>query len=199
MWRGVSLVSKVRDFFRHIKARGRWLYVQMNRRRFYDDKYFKSRVFATIYSDGWRWAAADIWFRKHFGINGGVRWPISPFAKSGPDVEFNIDDLGIFFQNGNYFQTINGSIHIGKGTYFARNIGIITTNHDLKDPDTHQDGKDVCIGEKCWIGMNAMLLPGVVLGDYTVVGAGSVVTKSFKKGRCVIAGNPARIIKEIDS
>ena len=43
-----------------------------------------------------------------------------------------------------------------------------------------------------------MILPGVTLGDNTIVGAGAVVTKSFPEGHCVIAGNPARKIKDID-
>jgi acetyltransferase-like isoleucine patch superfamily enzyme len=59
------------------------------------------------------------------------------------------------------------------------------------------DGKDVVIGNKCWIGMNAMILPGVHLGDNTIVGAGSVVTKSFPEGNVVIAGNPAKLIKKL--
>jgi acetyltransferase-like isoleucine patch superfamily enzyme len=46
--------------------------------------------------------------------------------------------------------------------------------------------------------MNAVILPGVELGDFTIVGAGSVVTKSFKDGYCVIAGNPAKLIKELE-
>ena len=45
--------------------------------------------------------------------------------------------------------------------------------------------------------MNSMILPGVVLGDRTIVGAGSVVTKYFPEGNCVIAGNPAKVIKVI--
>lgn len=53
------------------------------------------------------------------------------------------------------------------------------------------------IGDKCWIGMNAMVLPGVVLSKGTIFGAGSVVTKSFEQGNCVIAGNPAKIIKTL--
>jgi carbonic anhydrase/acetyltransferase-like protein (isoleucine patch superfamily) len=46
--------------------------------------------------------------------------------------------------------------------------------------------------------MNSIILPGVVLGIRTIVGAGSVVTKSFPDGYCVIAGNPAKIIKTLD-
>lgn len=46
--------------------------------------------------------------------------------------------------------------------------------------------------------MNSVILPGVVLGDNTVEGAGSVVTKSFTEGHCVIVGNPARILRIID-
>lgn len=46
--------------------------------------------------------------------------------------------------------------------------------------------------------MNSLILPGVKLGDHTVVGGGSVVTKSFPDGYCVIAGNPAKKIKDIN-
>ena len=46
--------------------------------------------------------------------------------------------------------------------------------------------------------MNSIILPNVTLGDFTIVGAGSVVTKSFPEGYCVIAGNPAKIIKQLD-
>ena len=45
--------------------------------------------------------------------------------------------------------------------------------------------------------MNPVLLPGVILGDNTIVGAGSIETKSFPDGHCVIAGNPAKFIKHI--
>ncbi len=46
--------------------------------------------------------------------------------------------------------------------------------------------------------MNAVILPGVTLGDHTVVGAGAIVTKSFPDGHCIIAGNPAKEIRKID-
>ena len=46
--------------------------------------------------------------------------------------------------------------------------------------------------------MNSVILPGVTLGNHTIVGAGSVVTKSFDEGYCIIAGNPARIVKRFN-
>ena len=61
--------------------------------------------------------------------------------------------------------------------------------------ELHDGPKTVYIEEKCWIGMNSVLLPEVRLGEKTIVGAGSVVTKSFPMGNCIIAGNPAKIIR----
>ena len=46
--------------------------------------------------------------------------------------------------------------------------------------------------------MGAIILPEVELGDFTIVGVGAIVTKSFPEGRCVIAGNPAKKIKDLD-
>ena len=45
--------------------------------------------------------------------------------------------------------------------------------------------------------MNAVILPGVELGDHTIVGAGAIVTKSYPEGYCVLVGNPARPIKKV--
>ena len=50
-----------------------------------------------------------------------------------------------------------------------------------------------------WIGMNSVILPGVTLGPGTVVGAGSVVTHSFPEGHCVIAGVPAKLIRNLQN
>lgn len=50
------------------------------------------------------------------------------------------------------------------------------------------------IGNDCFIGTRSIILPGVTLGDRTIVGAGSVVTKSYPEGNVIIAGNPARPI-----
>jgi acetyltransferase-like isoleucine patch superfamily enzyme len=45
--------------------------------------------------------------------------------------------------------------------------------------------------------MNSVILPGVELGPHTIVGAGSIVTKSFPEGNCIIVGNPAKKIKDL--
>lgn len=74
-------------------------------------------------------------------------------------------------------------------------MGLITANHIPGDLEKMTDPEPITIGEGCWIGMNAVVLPGVTLGPNTTVGAGAVVTKSFPGGHCVIAGNPARLVR----
>lgn len=90
-----------------------------------------------------------------------------------------------------------GGIYIGDYVRFAPNVGILSANHDLYERDKAV-GKSIRIGDYCWVGMNSLILAGVELGPSTIVGGGSVVTKSFPEGYCVIAGNPAKIIKSIE-
>ncbi len=177
----------------------KWVYVQLLGWIFYDKKYLTGRWFSDGWrSQGWKWAARDIHYRIHTLNNLHVKWPVSPDIKlGGENIYFHPDDLNNMNGLGNYYQTMGGKIVLGKGTYIAPNVGIITSNHSLTDPDKHLPGKDVLIGKKCWLGMNSVILPGVKLGDHTVVGAGSVVTKSFEEGHCVIAGSPAVKIKDI--
>lgn len=174
-------------------------------RMLYDKKYLKSKHFKNkrhgIGAIGWKWVIADAMGRLFFKTNTGVPFPVSPKVSiSNPNnIHFDMDDLNNFQGQGNYYQAIgSGHIYIGKGSWIAPNVGIITTNHDIHDLNQHQEGKDVILGEACWIGMNSVILPGVVLGPKTIVGAGSVVTKSFEQGHCVIAGNPAKVIKTLE-
>ncbi len=166
---------------------------------FYKKEYLRGRHFSKTYSGGWSWVMTNFFMQKVIGINRAVPFPVDFRMKiaNWKNIEFDLDDMNIFQKAGNYYQAVEARINIGKGTQIANGVAIITSNHDLQDITIHSKGKDVCIGKECWIGSNAVILPGVHLGEHTVVGAGSVVTKSFLGGWCVIAGVPAKIIKSI--
>ena len=162
----------------------------------YQSEYFpKGRFFQNWHSSGWQWVLPDFLGRILFGRNKGIPWPTSPFARIGRNIEFDPYDLDNFQSPGTYFQTWDAKIVIGKGTDIAQNCGLITSNHNVYDLSLRGKVGNIVIGRWCWIGMNSIILPGVCLGDHTIVGAGSVVTHSFPEGFCVIAGNPAKIIK----
>ena len=94
-----------------------------------------------------------------------------------------------------YPQGING-IEIGDDTIFAPGVKIISANHSISNLDSHEKAPPVKIGKNCWLGANAVILPGVVLGDNVTVGAGSVVTKSFESN-VILGGVPAKVIKKM--
>ncbi|MBM6785521.1 acyltransferase [Collinsella tanakaei] len=163
---------------------------------FYDKAYLRGYYF-DVKKMGWYWAWRGL--RGRLTKVNKVPWPVNPSTEvSSSSIEFHIDDLHIFQTPGCYWQCHDGTIRIGRGTYVAPNVGIITTNHDIYDPSCHVKGMDISIGDKCWIGMNAVILPGVTLGDHTVVAAGAVVTHSFPDGYVVVGGVPAKPLKEID-
>lgn len=147
----------------------------------------------------WKLVLNDYYDCKKLHVKRDVPWPVSPrISVVGPEnIIFHPDDLNNFQTFGNYYQGI-GRITIGHGTYIAPNVGIITANHDFFNMDKHSPPKPVTLGECCWVGMNSTILPGVILGNHTVVGAGSVVTKSFPEGYCIIAGNPAKVIRVLE-
>lgn len=88
-----------------------------------------------------------------------------------------------------------GGIIIDDGALIASNVQLLSNNHDLYDRNIITC-KLVHIGRNAWIGAGATILPGVTVGDNAVVGAASVVTRDVP-ANTIVAGNPARIIREI--
>lgn len=169
-------------------------------RLFYRKEYLIGKQFDKgHFTHGWKMILRYWFAQKIVGINRHVPWPCSPQVKIGnwENIVFDPDDIDNFCSPGDYYQAINAKLYIGKGTKIAPGVGLITANHSIYDLDHNAEGKDIVIGEKCWIGMNSVVLPGVVLGNHTIVGAGSIVTKSFEEGNCIIAGNPAKVIRKM--
>ncbi|PNS36975.1 DapH/DapD/GlmU-related protein [Mesotoga sp. B105.6.4] len=190
----VILKRAIRNFLKSVFVAVSRLVIPL----FYKRKYLSGKWFEES-AAGWLWAWKGIWWQKIHKFNRNIPWPVSPQIRvsSAVNIAFHPDDLNNFQGFGNYFQNFSAKIVMGRGTYIAPNVGIITANHDPLDLDKHLPGKDVVLGEGCWIGMNSVILPGVVLGPHTIVGAGSVVTRSFVEGNCIIAGNPARVIRNL--
>ena len=142
----------------------------------------------------------QIWFwQKVIGFNSEVYWPMhhSSIVSYANRVQIGIEtNPGL--NPGCYIHGVN-RIFIGDYTQIGPNVGLMSGNHDLYDFRKQQAAKPIRIGKHCWIGMGVVVLPEVELGDFTIVGAGSIVTKSFPEGMCVIAGNPAKKIKDLDS
>lgn len=115
----------------------------------------------------------------------------------------------------------NAVLEVGDKTYINNNCTIeckqsikigercaISNGVVIQDTDYHtvyEEGEikkentiPICIGDDVWIGKNVIILKGVTIGDGAIIGAGAVVTKDVPS-RCVVAGNPAKIKKELIS
>ena len=104
-----------------------------------------------------------------------------------------------FFANYNCTIIDVAKVIIGDNCQMAPNVAVYTAGHPVY-PDTRNTaweyGKEVRIGDNVWIGGNAVICPGVTIGDCCVIGAGSVVTKDIPPWT-IAAGNPCRVIRKI--
>ncbi len=100
----------------------------------------------------------------------------------------NIDPTASFSLSIKLDKTNPKGVHIAAETYIAFDAAILS--HDL----TRGLYLDTRIGRRCFIGARSIILPGIEIGDESIVGSGSVVTKSVPP-RSIVAGNPARIIR----
>ena len=90
-----------------------------------------------------------------------------------------------------------GLVAIGADCLIGTHVSIIDNAfHDVVDRQQVPAPRPVVIGDNVWIGNRAIILPGVTIGEGAVVGAGSVVTRDVP-ARTVVAGNPARVVREL--
>lgn len=90
-------------------------------------------------------------------------------------------------------------IYVGDYTLFGPNVILATAGHpilpELREK-AYQYNAPVHIGRNCWLGAGVIVMPGVTIGDNTVIGAGSIVTKDIP-ANVVAVGNPCRVLREI--
>jgi maltose O-acetyltransferase len=133
--------------------------------------------------------------RQLFGTGGDTVWMQPPFYC---DYGTNILLGQRVFFNFNCVVLDVCRVTIGDFTLFGPAVQIYTATHPLeaKLRRTQEFGKPVVIGTDVWVGGAAIICPGVTIGDRTVIGAGSVVTRDIPPS-VFAAGNPCRVIREL--
>ena len=149
-------------------------------------RYLKTKVGNTTYLS----------FLKFKFFGGKVYWYYSERCTIANPRKIYVGINCLIGRPGCYIQG-GGEVRIGNYVQFGPNVGILSSNHDLYD-QTKYNNAPIEIGDYSWIGMNSIVTAGVKLGTRTIVAAGTVVTKSFPEGFCVIGGIPAKIIKQLD-
>jgi maltose O-acetyltransferase len=95
---------------------------------------------------------------------------------------------------------IDGSagVRIGDDVMIAHGVKITSAGHDPDVPRMNEGNlnRPVTIGRNVWLGIGAIILPGVSIADGVVVGAGAVVTRSIAKPNVIVAGIPARMLRD---
>lgn len=87
------------------------------------------------------------------------------------------------------------SLEIGDGCSISRNVTFISRSHNYKSKYFELTDSPISVGNNVWVGTNATILPGVIIGDNCIIGAGAVVTKDCETNGIYI-GNPARLHKK---
>lgn len=104
------------------------------------------------------------------------------------------------------FNSSSGTIFVGRNTVFGEEVAVLTGKHLNIEESRRRgvdlfhvpQGRDIKIGRGCYIGGRAILIGPLTVGDFSVIGAGSVVTNDVPAGTFV-AGNPARIVRSLQS
>ena len=126
------------------------------------------------------------------------------------DYSFDIEDMANLNEDKVKWAVDNNRIEIGNNVLIASNVQIYTATHSTnvkeRTMQNWDESKAICntfalpikIEDNVWIGGGAIILPGVTIGRNSVIGAGSVVTRSIPAD-CVAVGNPCRVIKHMNN
>ena len=118
------------------------------------------------------------------------------------DYGYNIILGKNFYANFNCVILDVNKVEIGDNVMFAPNVQVYTAGHPLGVKERVEEalefGLPIEIGHNVWVGGGAIICPGVTIGDNSVIGAGSVVTKDIPKN-VVAVGNPCRVIKHLSN
>ncbi|WP_275693495.1 sugar O-acetyltransferase [Nocardioides sp. TF02-7] len=90
-------------------------------------------------------------------------------------------------------------VRVGEDVQMGPRVQLLTATHPLEPGprrDKWESAEPIVIGDNVWLGGGVIVCPGVTIGDDTVVGAGSVVTKDLPSG-VVAVGSPARVVREL--
>jgi maltose O-acetyltransferase len=129
-------------------------------------------------------AAADLWLQPPFYCDYGYNMLV------GERVFFNFNCIVLDV----------APVTIGSRTMFGPNVQVYTASHPLNHIERSaglEYAKPIVIGEDVWVGGSAVICPGVTIGDRSVIGAGSVVTKDIPAD-VFAAGNPCKVIRPLE-
>jgi len=137
--------------------------------------------------------AVNFLFQRVFRLNADVPYSVHFTSRVivGKGITIGRNVWKSFALSGGCLIQGGNGISIGDDTIFAPGVKIISANHDPGNAMKWKPQPSVKIGRGCWLGANAVVLPGVELGDHVVVGAGAVVATSFPSPATVV-GVPAR-------
>lgn len=135
--------------------------------------------------------------KKMFAEIGENCYMETPFYANWGGKNVHIGDH--FYSNYNLMLVDDGEITIGDNVMIAPNVILCSATHPIS-PNLREKGMEynmpVKIGNRVWIGANVVVMPGVTIGDNSVIGAGSVVTKDIP-ANVVAFGNPCKVHREI--
>ena len=156
----------------------------------------KKRIYAFNHLPPEKWADSTVLLKSILGKCGEHVHIEAPFHC---DYGKNIEVGENFFANYHFVVLDVGKVTIGDNVMIAPNVSIYTAGHPVHPRarnSGYEYGINVTIGHNVWIGGSVTILPGVHIGDNTVIGAGSVVTRNIPDN-VIAVGNPCRVIRAI--